>query len=119
MDGCISTLNDWRKERVSSLRKIIRNATPGSSQKDYQHRGPLAWIQARAKHVKLRFWRDVELPDPRKLLKGTGKKIRQIKLSSLKDAGKRELRELVRLAAKLSEIKGRPTRRAKPKSKRK
>ena len=119
VNGYVSTLNDWRKECVGGLRKIIRNASSKSSKKDYEHRGPVAWIKARAKHVKPGFWRNVELPDPRKLLKSTEKRIRQIKLSSLKDAGKRELRELMRLAAKLNEIKGSPKRRPRPKSKRK
>jgi hypothetical protein len=125
VDGYVSTLNDWRKECVGNLRKIIRKAAPGSlemvkwAQPVYEHHGPFAWIKAHAKHVNLGFWRGVELPDPRKLLEGTGKKMRHIKLSSLKDAGKRELQEFVRLAARLNEIKGSPTRRGKPRSKRK
>jgi hypothetical protein len=53
------------------------------------------------------------------LLSGTGNKMRHIKLSSLKDLGKKELQELVRLAAKLNDIKGSPTRRPKGKTKHK
>ena len=45
--------------------------------------------------------------------------MRHIKLSSLKEAGKKELSELVRVAAKLNELKGNPTRSAKSKAKHK
>jgi hypothetical protein len=125
VDGYVSTLNDWRKDCVAGLRTMIRQAAPKVSEKVkrtqpvYDHHGPLAWIKAHSKHVNLGFWRGVELPDPRKLLSGTGKKMRHIKLSDLKDLGKKELQELIRVAAKLNEIKGIPSRRPKEKTKRK
>ncbi len=125
VDSYLSTLNGWRKECVANLRKMIRKAAPEASEKVkwsqpvYEHHGPLAWIKAHARHVNLGFWRGVELPDPRKLLSGTGQKMRHIKLSSLKEAGKKELHELVRVAAKLNELKGRPARSAKTKAKHK
>ncbi|MEX0677978.1 MAG: DUF1801 domain-containing protein [Pirellulales bacterium] len=125
VDAYAATLNDWRKDCVASLRTMIRRTAPKASEKVkwsqpvYEHHGPFAWIKAHAKHVNLGFWRGVELPDPRKLLSGTGHKVRHIKLGSLKDAGKKELQEFVRLAARLNEIKGSPTRRSKSKPKRK
>ena len=125
VNGYVSAINDWRKDCVGSLRIMIHKAAPKASEKVkrsqsvYEHHGPFAWIKAHAKHVNLGFWRGVELPDPRKLLRGTGKKMRHIKLSSLKDTGVKELREFVRLAARLNEIKGSSTRRGKTKSKRK
>ncbi len=125
VEGYLSTLNGWRKDVVANLRRMIRKAAPESSesvkwsQPVYEHHGPFAWIKAHAKHVNLGFWRGVELPDPRKLLEGTGNKMRHIKLSSLKDATKKELLELVRVAAKLNEMKGNPTRSAKGKAKHK
>ncbi len=125
VEGYLSTLNGWRQDAVATLRTMIRKAAPAASEKVqgsqpvYEHHGPFAWIKAHTKHVKLGFWRGVELPDPRKLLQGTGEKMRHIKLSSLKDAGKKELQELVRIAARLNEIKGNPTRAAKGKAKHK
>ena len=125
VEGYLATLNDWRRDVVASLRTMIQKAAPKSSenvkwsQPVYEHHGPFAWIKAHAKHVNLGFWRGVELPDPRKLLEGTGNRMRHIKLGSLKDAGKKELQELVRVAAKLNEIKGSPTRPAKGKAKHK
>jgi hypothetical protein len=125
VEGYLATLNDWRRDAVASLRTMIQKAAPKASenvkwsQPVYEHHGPFAWIKAHAKHVNLGFWRGVELPDPRKLLRGTGNKMRHIKLGSLKDAGKKELQELVRIAAKLNEIKGNPTRPAKGKAKHK
>jgi hypothetical protein len=89
VDGYVSTLNDWRRECVASLGKIIRTAAPRASRK-------VKW-----------------LTDPRQLLQGTGRRIRHINLRRLKEAGKHELQELVRLATRLSEVKRSPTRRAK------
>jgi len=86
VDGYVATLNDWRKQCVAQLRRIMRG---------------------------------VELPDPRKLLKDTGKKVRHIKLRSLKEAGLKELQELVRLASSMNEIKRTPGRRTRPIGKRK
>jgi len=111
LDSYIATLNDWRKECVATLRKMIQKAAPGAAEKVdgeqpvYEHHGPLAWIKAHAGHVNLGFWRGKELPDPRKLLEGAGDAMRQIKLSSLKDLGKKELQELINLAAKLNEAR--------------
>ena len=125
VEGYLATLNDWRRDVVASLRTMIQRTAPKASEKVkwsqpvYEHHGPFAWIKAHAKHVNLGFWRGVELPDPRKMLQGTGNRMRHIKLSSLKDAGKKELQELVRVAAKLNEIKGNPTRPAKGKAKHK
>jgi hypothetical protein len=42
------------------------------------------------------------------LLEETGSKLRQVKLSRLKDAGKKELHELMHLAARLREISHTP-----------
>jgi hypothetical protein len=53
------------------------------------------------------------------LLEETGAKLRQVKLSSLKDAGKKELQELMHLAARLREISHAPARPASGKPKRK
>jgi hypothetical protein len=104
---------------------MIRQAAPKVSEKVkwsqpvFEHHGPLTWIKAHSKHVNLGFWRGIELPDPRKLLSGTGKKIRHIKLGNLKDLGKKELQELIRVAVKLNEINGSPSSRPKGKTKRK
>jgi hypothetical protein len=94
VDGYVSTLNDWRRECVASLGKIIRTAAPKASQK-------VRW-----------------LADPRKLLKRTGRKMRDINLNRLKEAGKHELQELMRLASRLNELKRGPTRRSKKTAKR-
>ncbi|REK18202.1 MAG: hypothetical protein DWQ37_04765 [Planctomycetota bacterium] len=123
VDAYVSKLNDWRRDCVAGLRKMIKKSAPEStesvkgSQPVYEHHGPFAWIKAHAKHVNLGFWRGKELPDPRRLLRGTGEKMRHIKLSNLKDAGKKELQEFVRLAAQLNELKGNPARPKKSKSK--
>jgi len=46
-------------------------------------------------HVNLGFYRALELKDPKKLLEGTGKNMRHIKIKSMKDIDKEYFWELV------------------------
>ena len=50
-------------------------------------------------YVNLYFMNGVDLPDPKKLLTGTGKKLRHIKIASEKDLGNAALKTLIKSAA--------------------
>jgi hypothetical protein len=54
-----------------------------------------AWILPASGHVALAFPRGAHLDDPAGLLQGTGKSIRNVRLSTLDDVGSPELRQLV------------------------
>jgi hypothetical protein len=45
----------------------------------------ICYVAAYARHVNLGFYRGAELPDPHRVLKGTGKKMRHISFHSLDD----------------------------------
>jgi len=58
------------------------------------------YIGSHAHHVNIGFNYGSELADPGRLLEGTGKKFRHVKIRSLDDAGRPALRELVRAAVR-------------------
>jgi hypothetical protein len=93
--GYLAALNRWRQSAVAGVRTIVQK--PAATTRGLWH----------------------QVPAPRKLLQETGAKLRQVKLSRLKDAGKRELQELMHLAARLREISHAPARPASGRTKRK
>ena len=52
------------------------------------------------KHVNLGFYRGSELPDPNKLLLGTGKRLRHIKITSLQAIENPAIESLIKEAVK-------------------
>jgi hypothetical protein len=63
---------------------------------------PFLAISPHARHVNLQFTRGVELPDPARLLEGTGKSMRHIKVRSQADIERPELAALIGTAAERS-----------------
>ena len=59
-----------------------------------------AWILAHAAHVALAFPYGAELEDPAGLLGGTGARVRNVRLSSVDDVARPELRALLAQAAR-------------------
>jgi hypothetical protein len=59
-----------------------------------------AWILAYAAHVALAFPYGAELDDPAGLLSGTGARVRNVRLSTLDDVGRPELRRLIEQATR-------------------
>jgi len=60
--------------------------------------GAFCYVAAYARHVNLGFYRGGELPDPRRVLKGTGKKMRHIRFDSPDDLRHGYLRTYIRAA---------------------
>jgi len=56
------------------------------------------WLMLASKHVNLGFNYGAELPDPSKLLEGTGKLYRHVKIKSSLQVMSQELRALVKFA---------------------
>jgi hypothetical protein len=63
-----------------------------------------AYIAPQRGYVNLGFYRGTSLPDPVGLLEGTGKGLRHVKIRSLEDAERAEVRELI--ATAVAERKG-------------
>ena len=61
-------------------------------------KGAFAHIVTYTKHVNLGFYCGAELPDPKKLLEGDGKRIRHIRISSSIDLGRPHVRKFLREA---------------------
>lgn len=71
--------------------------------------GAFCYVAAYSRHVNLGFYRGGELPDPHRVLKGTGKKMRHIPFDSLDDIAHGYLRTYIRAAiehARTASIKG-------------
>ena len=64
--------------------------------------GPLCCFLFGKEHVTLAFLRGAALPDPEKLLEGTGKGVRHVKLRTLADVKKPGVKKLLVEAAKLN-----------------
>jgi hypothetical protein len=57
------------------------------------------------KGIKLGFYRGSELPDPEKLLKGSGKVHRYVEIKSIKDIQDRALKQLMKEATKAWKVR--------------
>ncbi len=64
--------------------------------------GPLCLFMVGKNHVTFGFVRGAMLPDPEKLLEGTGKSMRHAKLRSVADVKRPELKRLIVEAVKLN-----------------
>ena len=79
-------------EQVDATSKII---VYGGSR---TYSGLVCAIAPQKTYVNLMFSRGAELPDPEKLLEGTGKRARHVKLKTAADAGNPAVRNLIREA---------------------
>ena len=68
----------------------------------FDSNGPLCCFMVGKQHVTFAFLRGAALSDPEKLLEGTGKGVRHVKLRSIADVKKPGVRKLVLQAAKLN-----------------
>src|ERR1700690_1273927 len=60
--------------------------------------GAFCYVAAYARHVNLGFYRGAELPDPHRVLGGTGKKMRHIRFNSSDDLARGYVRTCIRAA---------------------
>ena len=107
VDDYVKDLRPAQAKIVTSLRDLILTAAPDTvetfrwGQPVYEFNGPFCFIEVKG-HANLGFWRGTELPGSKGLLKGRGVKVRHVRLLSIKDTKKRELRDLVKYAVKLN-----------------
>ena len=97
----INNLPEDKKEIVKALREIILSVDPSLNeslkwkQPVYSKEGNICYIFPAGNHVNLGFYNGTELKDPKKMLQGTGKTMRHIKIKSLEDIDKEYFWELV------------------------
>lgn len=68
----------------------------------FDSNGPLCCFMVGKEHVTFAFMRGAALPDPEKLLEGSGKGVRHVKLRSIADVWKPGVKKLVVEAATLN-----------------
>jgi len=114
-DAFFAHTPDPLKPVVAELRKLVRKHAPGLAEvmkygmpQYTNEKHTVVYIMPAADHVNLGFYDGVELEDPKKLLEGTGKRLRHVKLSTLREARSPALRKLVEEAVRVREKIGRP-----------
>ena len=68
----------------------------------FDSNGPLCCFMVGKEHVTFAFMRGAVLPDPEKLLEGTGKGVRNVKLRTVADVKKPGVKKLIAEAVKLN-----------------
>jgi hypothetical protein len=95
------------------LRSLVKKVVPGTTETvnawgipTFEKGQPFCFYIEGKRHVTCGFHYGTSLTDPQKLLEGTGKNLRHVKLFGVEDLSRKGLRELLREAAKL---KAKPT----------
>ncbi len=93
---------------VRGLRSFVRAAVPGTKITvnswripTFEAKDPFCFYMVGKNHVTLGFHHGTSLDDPEKLLEGTGKNLRHVKLRTVEDLEKKGLKRLVLAAAHL------------------
>lgn len=121
VDQYVASLSPAQAALVNALRAVVKKAAPKATesfkwaQPVYELNGPMIWMRAFREHVNLGFWRGAEFDDPRRLLEGTGSRMRHLKFSTVKDIKPTVLSGFIRQAVKLNQLEGDPTRRMRQK----
>jgi hypothetical protein len=93
---------------VRGLRSFVKAAVPGTKITvnswgipTFEAKDPFCFYMVGKNHVTFGFHYGTSLDDPERLLEGTGKNLRHVKLRTVQDLKKKGLQELVLAAAHL------------------
>jgi hypothetical protein len=107
-------------EVAQGLRQLMKKTVAGTAESvnpwkipTFESNGPMCFFMVGKNHVTFGLLRGTSLPDPAKLLEGTGKNLRHVKLRSVDDLRKPALKKLIQAAARLN--KKEPMEGMKPK----
>ena len=108
-------INDYVKKAgkcegvAKAARALVKKAVKGVEEyvnpwkiPSFDSNGPLCCFMVGKEHVTFAFLRGAALPDPEKLLEGTGKGVRHVKLRSVADVNRPGVKKLIAEAAKLN-----------------
>ena len=94
---------------AKAVRALVKRTVKGCEEyvnpwniPSFDSNGPLCCFMAGKEHVTFAFLRGAKLPDPQKLLEGTGKGVRHVKLRSVAHVKRDGVKKLVAEAAKLN-----------------
>ena len=92
---------------LNSLRSLIKEAAPELTESlkwgypSYSGKTNVCYLAAQKNHLNLGFYNGSQLPDPEKLLEGTGAQMRHIKIRKGADIKQNPFREMIKAAATL------------------
>ncbi len=115
-DLVLSLIPAYMRETVQALRELVKESVPGVREKpqpgwksfNFDHNGALLAISAYQNWASLGFVRGDQLDDPGKLLEGTGKGMRHVKIKRGADIPRQQIAALLEQAARLNEELGPP-----------
>src|SRR5690242_11871834 len=94
---------------AEAVRVLMKKAVKGVEEyvnpwkiPSFDSNGPLCCFMIGKEHVTFAFMRGAALPDPEKLLEGTGKGVRHVKLRSLAEVKRPGVKKLIAEAVKLN-----------------
>jgi hypothetical protein len=109
IDAYIQQRNPTLKDVVSAVRRLVRQAVPAAAEAInpwgvpvLELNGTLCFLMVGKQHVTLGFAQGTLLSDPARLLEGTGKNIRHVKLKKVEQVNDPHLRSLLLEAAVLN-----------------
>jgi len=122
IDEYVSRKEVTLREVAQGVRQLMRKTVPSVRESvnpwkmpTFESNGPMCFFTIGKSHVTFGFLRATSLPDPEKLLEGTGKNLRHVKLRSPEDLRNPALKKLIQAAARLN--KKEPMAGMKPKKK--
>jgi hypothetical protein len=94
---------------AAALRALVKRTVKGSKESvnpwklaTFESNGPMAYFSVGKNHITFGLLRGTALPDPQKLLEGTGKNLRHVKLHTEKHLRNPALKTLIEAAARLN-----------------
>ena len=109
IDAYIRSKSSKLGEIATGLRKLVKKTVSGTKESvnpwklpTFESNGPMCYFSVGKNHVTFGFLRGTSLPDPAKLLKGTGKNLRHVKLRDAEELRNPVLRKLIQAAARLN-----------------
>jgi hypothetical protein len=94
---------------AEGLRRLVKKSVSGSMESvnpwripTFESNGPMCFFMVGNNHVTFGFLQGTSLPDPEKLLEGTGKNLLHVKLRTVEDLKRPALKKLIMAAAKMN-----------------
>jgi hypothetical protein len=126
IDGMIQELDDWRGQKLSRLRTLIKKSAPGMAEElkwrkpsnphgvpTWSHNGPICTGETYKSVVKLTFFKGASLEDPSGLFNSSleGKTRRAIDFGQADDIDEKALKALLQEAVALNAGTAPPARK--------
>ncbi len=107
VDAVVAKLKPPQKEIAQRLRELVLDTDPELKEQfkwrnpTYTRKGNVCWIIFYKDHTDFGFSKGTSLSDPHRVLEGTGKGLRHVKIRALGDIKSDVLRPMIREAIRL------------------